>query len=149
MGETSRIPHSKLLMTSADPSISSIIGRVVVERVDDQVACVALQGEHDWANAHAVRHTLLELAAEHVSVVLDLEATEFMDSSIIHAIYQGHDALTSNGCRLILRLGTTSVIRRVLEITQLLDALPHTDSRDTAIRLANQEPAPPQTAVTG
>jgi anti-sigma B factor antagonist len=130
--------------------MNSFIGRVVVERVDDnKVAYVALEGEHDSANAHAVRDTLLELAAERVSAVLDLEATEFMDSSIIHAIYQGRDALTSNGCRLILRVGTPSGIRRVLEITGLLDALPHTDSRDMAVRLANQEPAPPQTAVTG
>jgi anti-sigma B factor antagonist len=122
--------------------MNSLIGRVVVERVGDQVACVALEGEHDATNAHAVRDTLLEFAAERVSVVLDLEATEFMDSSIIHAICQGHRALTSNGCRLILRPGASPVIRRVLEITRLLAAIPHSDSREAAIRLANQEPAP-------
>ncbi len=126
-------------MTYAQPQLTNDdpFGRLIVERAGEAVVWVALLGEHDMTTAPAVRDTLLELAADRVSIVVDLAAAQFIDSSIIHALYQTNEALTKEGCRLVLRLSTRAGINRVLEISGLLDAVPSTDSRETAIGLAN------------
>lgn len=107
-------------------------------QVEEQngVARICLLGEHDLATVVALREQIECAAAADRGLVVSLTDTEFIDSSVTHALFDGDTMLRARGRRLVLHVSTASIVRRVLEISRLDTALPNTVSLDEAIALA-------------
>lgn len=90
----------------------------VVSGEDAQV--VSLRGELDVANSGQVKRELL--AADSPTVVVDLSALTFIDSSGLTALVHAHNHITRNGRAFELR-GARDAVKRVFEISGLTGLL--------------------------
>ena len=99
---------------------------------------VMLHGEHDLSTAPALREILQQLVDQGRNVVVDVANAEFLDCSIVHALFDADTALRSHGRRLALRIGTTGTARRILEIAGVLDRLTAA-AREEAVTLVRDE----------
>jgi anti-sigma B factor antagonist len=87
---------------------------------------IQLYGELDEASISALRQELKRAEAASSSVVLDLSALEFIDSTGISLLVQFTRHASSDGVDLGFLRGTGQVAR-VLELTGLAKALPFVD----------------------
>jgi anti-anti-sigma factor len=120
---------------------SSRLGEVAVKPIevtyyDTDIAIVALHGEHDWATRHELRQIFQSLLRSGELVVIDLSQAEFIDSSVLHSLLQATNEAQGRGLSVTLQLGTARNVRRILEVTGLLDRLPCATTREEAIQLA-------------
>ena len=85
---------------------------------------VQVEGEVDMANAPQLRDTLLAAIANDGahSVVADLSAVSFMDSSGLHVMITAHNAAREAGSEFIVRAPSPNVVR-VIELVGLDDML--------------------------
>jgi stage II sporulation protein AA (anti-sigma F factor antagonist) len=100
---------------------------------------VALQGEHDLANADSLQHTLSSLLDTHRLVVCDLSEAEFVDSSTLAVLVRADSKARAAGKQFRLQLGTEPIVKRVLEISGLLNVLDCYPTRGEAL-----DPRPPK-----
>jgi anti-sigma B factor antagonist len=85
---------------------------------------MALEGEWDLAEEHAMREAIREaLAGRPECLVLDLSGLCFIDSSGVHAAIDLAQRLARLGVRLVIIPGPRAV-QRVFELCQLTDILP-------------------------
>jgi anti-anti-sigma factor len=92
---------------------------VVPER--DHVLVVP-EGEVDIATVGAVRHKVMALRARGFSrVVLDLQSVTFVDSCLIHLLYELESAAATDGLAFAIRVGTGGPARRLLNLAGLAD----------------------------
>jgi anti-sigma B factor antagonist len=94
--------------------------------VTDQDGCavVAVRGEVDLATAPALKNRLLELVADGVrEIVVDLTATEFLDSTGLGAVVAAYKRVRAHDGHLRL-VATSARVKRVFEITNLDRVVP-------------------------
>jgi anti-sigma B factor antagonist len=98
--------------------------------VDDQVArigqvVVALPAEIDVTNSDAIYEQLIAALSPGVrTVIADLTATSFCDSSGVHAIMRAHERATSRDAELRLAVSPDGSVRRVLQLTGAVHIVP-------------------------
>jgi anti-sigma B factor antagonist len=115
-------------------------GQVELEREGDGPCVVRLVGEHDLNTAASLRERLGTAVNEGRGIVVDLSATDFIDSSILGAILEARQQATDNGSGFAIIGGGGEPVERVLEVTGLKQALPIRSSRDEAVELARGAP---------
>jgi anti-anti-sigma factor len=113
---------------------------VRIAQVADGVGIVSLLGEHDLWTAAEVRNTLASLIQKGVDVVVDLGETQFIDSSIIHALEESKHLALQHGKRVSFQLETPAAVERVLELTGVLKAWPVYGTRAEAINAVRLGP---------
>ncbi|HEY1359351.1 MAG TPA: STAS domain-containing protein [Thermoleophilaceae bacterium] len=92
-----------------------------------------LTGELDAASAPALRERLAEVATRGKGpLVIDLSALEFIDSTGLSVLLNAKRRLTRRGRGLAL-VCPPGHVRRILEVTQLLDTLDCHSSREDAL----------------
>ena len=101
-----------------------------------EVVVLRLRGEHDIASKSPLADALADSAWEGSGVVVSLVKTQFIDSSVINVFIRADAQLRERGKRLVLHVATESVVRRVLDLTQLISNLPTTGSLEEALVLA-------------
>ena len=101
-----------------------------------EVVVLRLCGEHDVASASSLAEALTDGAWDGSGVVVSLVKTQFIDSSVINVLIRADAQLRERGKRLVLHVATESVVRRVLDLTQLSSNLPTTGSLEEALVLA-------------
>ena len=111
------------------------VGTVETERRGD-VVVLRLRGEHDIATQSPLANALIDHAWEGSGVVVSLVETQFIDSSVVNVLFRADAHLRERGKRLVLHVATESVVRRVLDLTQLSSNLPTTGSLEEALVLA-------------
>ena len=112
-------------------------GTVRVERDPRGVLVLVLAGEHDMSTVAQVTDALGDVRSSGDAVVVDVTELSFADSSIIHAILYGFERSQRPPRRpFIVQIGTEAIVERLFDLTGVLDAVPHAEERDTAIRLA-------------
>ena len=94
---------------------------------------VELLGEHDLATADSLLDTLNSLLDTHDVVVADLSEALFVDSSTLGALVRANRKARAVGKQFRLQLGTEPIVRRVLEISGLLQVLDWYPTRDEAL----------------
>jgi len=99
---------------------------------------VAIRGEIDLYTAPALREAFDRAVSAGKEVVLDLSGTEFIDSTGLGVLVDGHRRLQEAGGRLVV-VSTHPAIARTLEITVLDRVLELTGTVDEA-RAALTEP---------
>jgi anti-sigma B factor antagonist len=85
-----------------------------------------LEGELDLATAPQLEEMTDRLVRAGGTLLLDLRALRFIDSTGLLAIIRTREACDERGCALALIQGPAPV-RRLFEITGLLDRLPFVD----------------------
>jgi anti-anti-sigma factor len=104
-----------------------------------EVLLIRLLGEHDLATAPLVRKSL-EDAVRDSSVVVSLDDAEFVDSTVLGALFSAADAARRLGRPLVLHLGTAPIVRRIAELTGLTDVIPCFANLEAAIGAAREAP---------
>ena len=100
--------------------------------------CLRLLGEHDLSNVESVRRAIATQIEADEGVVVSLVETQFLDASIVTALFEGDEKLQPQSRRLVVHVATENVVRRVLEITGLNEALPTTGSLQDALAKASR-----------
>jgi anti-sigma B factor antagonist len=118
-------------------------GRIEEVRVDRGVI-VEVHGEHDLHTAPALRERLDAAIDAGSAIVVDLGPASFIDSSVIRVILETRGrALESGGGFAVAMAGEGEPpVRRVLEVTGLIEQLPVIDDRDAAMDAAASRAGP-------
>jgi anti-anti-sigma factor len=111
---------------------------VRVAGLPGETAVISLLGEHDIATAGEVRNAIACALEQGTHPVVDLSETEFIDSTIIHVLFESKQLAQENGQRVSLQLPADARVRRALEITGMLDLLPVYGTRAEAIDAVRQ-----------
>jgi anti-sigma B factor antagonist len=120
-------------------------GTVEIEHVPG-VDVLVLQGEHDLSTQAAIRTRVDEALTSGKSVVIDLSAAEFIDSSVLAAILHGQRRATSeDGGRsqelAVVASPGAKFVARLLSLVQIENHVNVHLSRDSAIvSLQRDEP---------
>ena len=94
---------------------------------------VAVHGAVDLFAAPELKRRLIDVVNRGArEIILDLSATDFLDSTGLGALLTAYKRLSGRGGRLVVVPGSTS-ISRVFEITGLDSIFEFADSREAAI----------------
>jgi len=86
---------------------------------------VALPAEIDVTNSDAVYQELIAALAPGVrTVIADLTATSFCDSSGVHAIVRAHELAAGSQIALRVAVSPEGSVRRVLQLTGAVQVMP-------------------------
>jgi anti-sigma B factor antagonist len=97
--------------------------------------------EFDLATVPAVEGELGKLLDQHTSVVIDLSAVEFIDSSGLAVLIWARQESVKRGGEAVL-VGASERVLRLLEITQLDQVLPRYDSLADVPAVTPASPGP-------
>jgi anti-sigma B factor antagonist len=88
-------------------------------------AIVSIRGEIDLSNTSAIRSEVID-ALPHGApgLVVDLTATSYIDSSGVRLLFDLAERVQARRQRLALVVTETALVRRVLILTKLDDAVP-------------------------
>jgi anti-anti-sigma factor len=101
----------------------------------DGVVVAAISGEIDSSNATDLRLALSEkLPSSATALILDLTATEYLDSSGIQLLFELGRRLSARRQRMRLVVPGTAPMRRVLELTAVDSVAPMDPDLKTALR---------------
>jgi anti-sigma B factor antagonist len=119
--------------------------RIELDRSDDGVAVVVVEGEHDVYTAPSLNERLDSLLEEHTPFVVDLTAATFVDSSVIRVLLEARRRAEETNVGFAVALGQddSGPVRRVLDITGLVPLLPIYPTREEAIEAARSGAAAP------
>ena len=106
---------------------------VRVECPRANAAVVEFTGEHDMATADRIQTLLVSLAEQNDVVVADFSEAEFVDSSVLSALFRTHAAAERSGSSFRLQLGTAPIVKRAFEVSGILSHLSCAESREEAL----------------
>jgi anti-anti-sigma factor len=113
-------------------------GTVQVGHHAPGLAFVCLRGEHDLSTAEIVQPAL-EKAMADSSVMVDLSACTFVDSSVITWLIRAAQTLEARSERLVLVIPRDqAAVARVAEITHLAEIIPVYTSQQAALSSLRQ-----------
>jgi anti-sigma B factor antagonist len=109
-------------------------GRIETIVVDGGLPVIVLWGEHDLSTAPELRARLHDLAGTG-AVIVDLDQTTFVDSSILGVLVGGLRRSREADVPFGLVVGDEphQAIRRIFELTGLYDVFPIYGSRENAL----------------
>lgn len=108
-------------------------GMIEVESADGSIAVMTLLGEHDLATADELRSRLASLIKEQSGVVVDLSRSDFIDSSTLNALAFASHHSAEAGRPFVLQVGPKNIVWRVLDLSGVLNLIPHAESREDAL----------------
>lgn len=85
---------------------------------------------------------MFQLLGSNELVVVDVSETAFIDSSFIRALVRAQKYAATVGSRLRLQVGTEPVVRKVLEMTGVMEYLDCVSTRAEALSLVTDAPSP-------
>jgi anti-anti-sigma factor len=97
------------------------------------IATVILGGEHDLASADRLSTVLTDTLGVCTHLIVDLSATEFIDSTTIRVLISTKGRADATDRRFNLLMGTEPIVERALEITGVLTALNRVHTLEEAI----------------
>lgn len=101
------------------------------------VLIVRLRGDVDMASVPAVSaHVLDALTKDTAGLVVDLSGVRYLDSAGVHLLFDLARRLEAGRQGMAISLGATSPIRRLLEITNLDQAVAVCSTHDDAASAA-------------
>jgi anti-sigma B factor antagonist len=103
---------------------------------------VWLRGDHDVATVETLRHTITEaIALGEPAVVIDLSEVHFLSAATLGVLVAAHATLGAHSRRLVVRVASPFV-RRIFEVTGLVDLLDGPSPEDAPDTLAGDTVAP-------
>jgi anti-sigma B factor antagonist len=111
---------------------------VHVHDATDAITVLDLEGEFDIFTAPTIIEHAERALADNKHLIVNLSDATFIDSSIIHALFQASDAAKSADRVFVLQFGTHPAVERVLSITAADKELNTAPTRADAIDLIKQ-----------
>jgi anti-anti-sigma factor len=96
---------------------------IEVRSPQPHAALVVLGGEHDLCSADELQHTFDQSLAHCEHLIVDLSATEFIDSTTIGVLLKTRDHAAELDRKFNVVLGTAPIVERILEVTGVLPLL--------------------------
>ncbi len=113
------------------------LGEVALTTREQGMVVISLTGEHDLTTAPLLRERMESALGERCSLVVDLSAAGFIDSSIIGVVLEARRLADEKGVGFAAALdGGEPAVRRVLEVTGLDTNLPVHPDLDVAVDAA-------------
>jgi anti-sigma B factor antagonist len=114
--------------------------RIELDRTDDGIVIVAVEGEHDIYTASALREQIDDAFRGGTAVVIDLSDASFLDSSILRALLGARNQAEeqASGFAVALDGSKAPAVQRILEVTGLLKVLPVLPGREQAVDAARR-----------
>ena len=106
---------------------------VEISRPSEDVAVIALHGEHDVVTEVQLEQLLSDEIEANGLVVVDVTNAEFVDSSFLHNLVKADRLARSHGSRFVLQMGTARIVRSAIEISGILQRLEWAGSRAEAL----------------
>jgi anti-anti-sigma factor len=106
---------------------------VVVSTPRPGAAVIDLRGEHDLVTKDELSALVANLVDTHELVVIDVTRAKFIDSSVVTTVLTYDRIARERGKKLRLQVGTTAVVRRMLEVTSILAIVEHANTREEAL----------------
>jgi anti-anti-sigma factor len=103
------------------------------------VTVLDLVGEHDLATRPLFEAKIREQATLGRDVVVSLKDTDFVDSSIVAALFRAQRQITDAGRRFVLHTDCQSHILKTLGLTGVREKIPCADELTEAIALARRD----------
>ena len=97
-------------------------------------AVVECTGEHDMTTREETDRLFGLLVSENELVVIDVSKARFVDSSFVTNVLKADRAARQEAKLVRLQIGTAPIVRRVLEISGLVEKLDCVESRGDALR---------------
>ena len=116
-----------------------MISQIAVSRLHGRLYLVTVTGEHDLSTVPQLEQALAQIEPDHSNVVIDLAATQFIDSSILGVLVR---RAAVPGGKVVLVAAPGSPPRRVLDLVALQSVLAVYDSRSDALAALSAEPFP-------
>jgi anti-sigma B factor antagonist len=112
--------------------------RIELDRTDDGVVIVAVEGEHDIYTASALREQVDDAFRSGTAVVIDLSDATFLDSSILRALLAARNQAEeqASGFAVALDGSKAPAVQRIFEVTGLLEVFPVLLGRKHAVEAA-------------
>lgn len=98
---------------------------------------IRLEGEFDLAERRRLTDAFA-IATSVPLVIVDLERTQYIDSSVLECLVAGHNALLKRGTELVL-VGLHHQVRRLFQVTELEKFFTIRDSVDDVINTDSSE----------
>jgi anti-sigma B factor antagonist len=101
--------------------------------IEDGIRVIVVRGELDLSTAPELEEPLEQaVSTGDASILIDLSACEFIDSTGIALIVRAWQRLDGNGNRVVI-CSANDQVRRVLEVTGLELSIPIHDNREEAL----------------
>jgi anti-sigma B factor antagonist len=111
------------------------VSRIGVDRIEPDIAVIAVVGEHDLTTAPKLREQLDALLDEGLGIVVDLSGTTFIDSSVLATLLAASRDARERGSGFAVTVPTQEAdgVRRVIEVTGLDQVLAMVGDRADAL----------------
>ena len=108
----------------------------------DGALVVAVAGEVDLSNADQLRADVIDaIGVDHDKVILDLTATTYLDSTGVRLLFDLAARMQARRRQLALVVTEQAIVRRVIVLTKLDEAVPvHTSVPEALAGLNGHEP---------
>jgi anti-sigma B factor antagonist len=118
--------------------------RIELDRNNDGLVVVVVTGEHDVYTAPSLRDQIQSVIDERAPFVVDLTPATFVDSSILRVLLEARRQAEESGLGFAVALGNGEGpgVRRILEVTGLMNVFPVLGSREEALQAAKSAKAP-------
>jgi anti-anti-sigma factor len=112
--------------------------RVELDRTEDGVVIVAVEGEHDIYTVSQLREQIDDAFRTGTAVVIDLSHATFLDSSILRVLLGARNQAEehASGFAVALDRSKAPAVHRILEVTGLLEVFPVLPGRERAVEAA-------------
>jgi anti-anti-sigma factor len=100
----------------------------------ERAVVIELLGEHDLNTMEKLHRVMGSLAASNDVVIIDLDETEFLDSTVLKELLRAERITQEHGGRFVLNANGQPVVRKVLEVSGLLEHFEFVDNWDAALR---------------
>jgi anti-anti-sigma factor len=110
-----------------------VLEGVKIHNPEPGVAVAELIGEHDLVERADLQELLEILIIDNELVVLDVSATTFIDSSVIHVLTEARKFSRECGTQLRLQMGTAPLVEQCLEISGIVDLFDVVHNRRDAL----------------
>jgi anti-anti-sigma factor len=121
-------------------------GTVEIEDHGD-VDLIRLVGEHDMATRDDVWVAVARSIESDRGVIVSLAEATFIDSGTINTLFKGDRMSRARDRRLVVHVGTPSVVHRALELTGVCASLSCAEDIETALVLAAKPGSDPSSTT--
>jgi anti-sigma B factor antagonist len=117
--------------------------RIELDRNNDAVVVVVVTGEHDVYTAPSLRDQIQSVIEEKAPFVIDLTPATFVDSSILRVLLEARRQAEESGLGFAIALGNGEGpgVRRILQVTGLMNVFPVLANREEALQTAKSAKA--------
>jgi anti-sigma B factor antagonist len=117
--------------------------RIDLDRNHGGVVVVVVSGEHDVYTAPSLRDHIQSVIEEKAPFVIDLTPATFVDSSILRVLLEARRQAEETGLGFAVALGDGEGpgVRRILEVTGLMNVFPVLANREEALETAKSAKA--------